>query len=93
MRDESPAALGSRPGEALRGLWALYEATNGTAWHNSTGWSEGAAPCAPASNTSVLFGVQCRTGHVSSVRMGGNGLAGTLPTQVRRAAKNGVVVG
>ena len=75
--------------EVLRGLWALYEATNGTAWANATGWSEGAAPCASASNASLLFGVLCEEGRVSSVFIEGNGLAGTLPTQVSGAGTEG----
>ena len=67
--------------EVLRGLWALYQATNGSEWTNATGWSNDMAPC--SSTSSAPFGVSCRGDRVSSVYMRGNGLAGNLPTQVR----------
>ncbi|WP_245581699.1 choice-of-anchor Q domain-containing protein [Rudanella lutea] len=54
----------------------LYQATNGIAWLNRTGWLESCNPC------SGWYGVSCQNGRVVSLSLSANGLVGLLPASL-----------
>ena len=58
--------------EALR---ELAFATAVSDWHNNSGWIDAAA-----SEICPAFGLTCEAGHVTGVSLGGNNLAGRLPS-------------
>ncbi len=64
------------PEEECIGLVFLFASTVGPNWTNNIGWGENNRPCS-------WFGVTCVDGHVSSVSLESNGLAGSLPSQLR----------
>ena len=49
-------------------LVALYEATNGSAWHNATGWLSIMPPCSPegVANWGACSSSQCEAGILSN---------------------------
>ena len=72
----APQAEPSPTPAEVGALQALYEATNGAAWTNRTGWLAG--------NACGWYGVHCETAsaevaHVASLSLGSNNLTGTLP--------------
>ncbi len=56
-------------------LEALYNATNGPAWTNDSGWLSAIDPCTWA-------GISCTAGRVTTINLGSNNLVGSLPTQI-----------
>jgi M6 family metalloprotease-like protein len=56
-------------------LVAIYDATDGSNWREQTGWKTAPNPC-------DWYGVQCGEGHVYSLWMVGNGMAGPLPEEI-----------
>ncbi len=58
-----------------RALVALYNSTTGHAWTNSTGWLAAPSPC-------TWFGVTCTNGHVTTLSLYSNALAGPLPAEI-----------
>lgn len=57
-------------------LSTLYTGTNGTVWTSNTNWMDG-DPCLNA-----WYGVTCNGSVVTSLTLGGNGLSGSLPSQL-----------
>jgi Leucine-rich repeat (LRR) protein len=57
-------------------LMALYNSTKGPSWSISTGWSVG-DPCDMA-----WYGVECDSGHVQRLNLGGNQLSGPIPAEL-----------
>lgn len=60
------------PQAECQALVDLFQATNGPAWANRSGWLQTATPC-------TWFGVTCASGHVVDLQLPGNNLAGSLP--------------
>lgn len=58
------------------GLVALYDATNGPEWKESTGWLANTTPCS-------WKGVTCDGGSVTRLHAGFNLLAGPIPAELR----------
>ncbi len=57
-------------------LMALYNSTNGDVWRNNTGWGTDSLHC-------DWYGVTCdENEHVAILDLGGNGLTGTLPSEI-----------
>lgn len=56
-------------------LVALYNATNGTNWHNQENWLFANAPCS-------WHGVSCSGGFVSQIYLSSNGLSGDVPSEI-----------
>lgn len=56
-------------------LVALYNATNGSAWTDNTGWLANNTPCS-------WFGVTCAVGQVTELDLPANGLSGGLPAEI-----------
>ena len=65
-----------------RALIALYEATGGTRWTTSTNWSISRAIVPNAAQLDTWHGVTVTGGRVTGLKLGGNGLAGTLPAEL-----------
>ena len=55
-------------------LEKLYESTDGARWRSKTRWLHGAL-C-------KWHGIECTGGEVTSIDLGGNGLRGTLPSEL-----------
>ena len=56
-------------------LVALYNATNGPAWTDSTGWLGMYTPCS-------WYAVTCQSGHVSRIELIRNNLVGAIPVEL-----------
>lgn len=56
-------------------LVALYDNTGGSNWANHTGWISNTDPC-------TWYGVGCERGHVATLNLVANGLAGALPSEL-----------
>lgn len=67
----SPTVLPS----SCRALNALYESTAGASWDDKENWSNG-CPC-----TNDWYGVDCKDGEVVKLKLNGNNLDGSIPTQ------------
>ena len=55
-------------------LVALYNSTGGDSWTDKTGWL--------SADACSWFGVTCSSGHVTQIRLPGNGLSGSIPTEL-----------
>jgi len=66
------ASVTSIPLVECQALVALYNATNGAAWTNSTGWLANTAPCS-------WFGITCAGDHVTQIGLYGNLWPGRYP--------------
>lgn len=60
-------------------LVALYDATDGPNWTNSTGWLQTTTPCS-------WHGIRCRNGQVVFIELFENNLSGTIPLEVAEFA-------
>ena len=56
-------------------LVALYDATNGPGWRESTGWLAGTTPCS-------WYGVTCVDSAVTRLELDDNGLTGSIPAEL-----------
>jgi hypothetical protein len=63
------------PQAELDALMALYDATDGDNWNNNNGWGVGTDP-------ETWWGVSTSEGHVSTIYLYQNRLAGTLPADI-----------
>ncbi len=63
------------PRQECEALVALYTATQGAQWVESTGWLATSTPCS-------WFGITCSAGHVTTIALDSNGLSGTIPAQL-----------
>jgi Leucine-rich repeat (LRR) protein len=73
------------PSWERKALIALYKNTNGELWTDRSGWKEGTlAPDGFSIKGSETFwsGIKVKNGHVTEIRMIGNGLKGTLPSEL-----------
>ena len=62
--------------EERAALMALYISTNGGRWRNNSGWGTNSYHCG-------WYGVTCdENAHVTALDLGGNGLTGTLPSNI-----------
>lgn len=53
----------------------LYAAAGGSSWNSRSGWMGGGNVC-------KWHGIECTSGEVTTVDLGGNGVKGTLPSQL-----------
>lgn len=60
-------------------LEALYNSTAGAQWFDKTGWLVTTTPCS-------WYGVACQSGHVTTLDLQDNNLAGSLPAQLSALA-------
>ncbi|NIS79504.1 MAG: hypothetical protein GTO14_04685, partial [Anaerolineales bacterium] len=58
-------------------LVTLYQATDGDNWTNASGWLSSDTPC-------NWYGVTCVAGSVTELRLGENGMKGTLPEELAK---------
>ena len=63
----------------LAGLTALYKALGGASWITNTNWLSNADPCDPSAS---WHGLVCVGAGPKGIDLDGNGLRGTLPTQL-----------
>ena len=64
------------PQSECEALFALYQQTNGSAWHTSTGWFQTTTAC-------TWYGItNCAAGHVTHIQLATNGLAGQIPPEL-----------
>lgn len=68
------------PQAECNALVALYDGTNGPGWTRKGGWKDTNAPCS-------WYGVMCREGHVSHLRLGANNLSGAIPSALANLTK------
>jgi len=57
-------------------LIALYNSTGGAEWSNSTGW------LGAAGTECDWYGITCLNGSVTELRLGGNSLSGSIPSEL-----------
>ncbi len=69
------SAVTEIPAGECEALVALYNATTGASWTNSTGWLATDTPCS-------WYGVTCDTDHVSELSLDGNNLFGPIPIEI-----------
>ena len=62
-------------------LKALYRATNGGSWHNSTGWDTTTAPTS-IEDFNDWYGVTVEGGNLTNLDMIQNDLTGTIPPEI-----------
>jgi len=60
------------PTTECQSLVDLYNSTNGSGWTDKTGWNVTTTPCS-------WFGVTCSGGHVATLELNSNQLAGNIP--------------
>ena len=65
----------SIPEPECAALVELYDSTAGASWTDNTGWLTDPDPC-------TWYGVTCAAGHVDTLDLDGNQLAGSIPTQL-----------
>ena len=85
LHSSPPGTPPLTPAGQVQALKALYAATNGTGWTTKINWMRG-DPCTAGS---TWYGVYCSGDNVTTLdfcigQCMGNGLKGTLPTQVGR---------
>jgi len=73
------ASVTEVPASECQALVALYNTTNGNGWLNKSGWLENAA-------LSTWYGVAIKAGHVDSLNVSKNQLAGSLPSDLGNLA-------
>jgi len=56
-------------------LEIIYKKTGGDQWYNNAGWCSDKKEC-------NWYGVTCVDGNVTNINLGGNGLTGTIPTEI-----------
>jgi hypothetical protein len=67
------AGVSGIPVSECNALQYLYDTTNGPNWVHQSGWFRNTTPC-------TWYGVLCNNGHVFALGLGGNGLAGAVPS-------------
>ena len=63
------------PADECEGLVALFDSTDGVHWSTRSGWKWTNSLCS-------WYGVTCQTGHVTSLDLDWNGLAGVIPESI-----------
>ena len=79
MQDEESAnflpQISSNPGEELKALQAIYNATNGTNWNRNDGWLSEKLPC-------EWYGITCVDGVIVEINLSSNNLDGSIPPEI-----------
>ena len=71
------------PQSECEALLAFYNSTNGpTDWNQSFGWDFNQVNVLPPGFPCSWFGITCTAGSVTGIRLRGNNLTGTLPSQI-----------
>ncbi|OQX26071.1 MAG: hypothetical protein BWK80_12410 [Desulfobacteraceae bacterium IS3] len=63
------------PESECKALLSFYNSTDGKNWSDKSGWLDTTTPC-------TWKGVVCEDGHVAQLKLSGNHLVGTLPSEL-----------